>query len=66
MLATFPKMGKSSYAALIGGPQVVNLALNLVNKAIQLGLLPTKTSFQSSRGDTSVLGMDVLSQCIWY
>ena len=66
MLGTLPKMGDSPHTALIGAPQVVNLALNLVNKAIQLGLLSTKTSFQCSRGDVSVLGMDVLSQCIWY
>ena len=61
MLATLLKMEDSPHTAFIGGSQVVNLALGLVKKAIQLDLLSTKTSFQCSRGDVSMLGADVMS-----
>ena len=48
------EMGDSPHTALIGGPQVVNLALSLAKKVIQLGLLSIETSFQGSRGDVSM------------
>lgn len=50
--------------ALLGGPQLVNLVLSSVKKAIQLGSILTRASFQSFRGDAGILGTDLMSQRI--